>query len=126
MALARRALATDAAADKLAAPGAKAADPKIDAIVESISKLTLLETADLVAQIKARFNIGDVPVFAAGAAAPAAPAAAPAAVCFARRAWGTRASCSSSRSTPAPLQAGGRGPAPRTPSRPRPRRPSSR
>ena len=68
--------------DKLAAP-TKAASPKIEAIVTSISQLTLLETADLVAQLKTRLNIGDVPMFAAGAAAaaPAAnAAAAPAAV----------------------------------------------
>ena len=68
--------------EKLAAPGHGAASPKIGEIVNAISQLTLLETADLVAQIKARFNIGDVPVFsgAGPAASGAAPAAAPAAV----------------------------------------------
>jgi len=44
--------------------------------VDQISQLTLLETADLVASLKSRLNIPDMPMggFAAG---PAAPAAAP-------------------------------------------------
>ncbi|KAK4114195.1 54S ribosomal protein L12 [Canariomyces notabilis] len=54
-----------------------AANPKIAAIVDQISQLTLLETADLVASLKSRLNIPDLPV--GGFAAAAAPAAAPAA-----------------------------------------------
>ncbi|EEY22581.1 putative mitochondrial 54S ribosomal protein MNP1 [Verticillium alfalfae VaMs.102] len=56
---------------------APAANPKIETIVDQISKLTLLETADLVSTLKSRLNIPDLPVggFAAGPAA-AAPAAA--------------------------------------------------
>jgi len=52
-------------------------NPKIAGIVDQISQLTLLETADLVASLKSRLNIPDLPVggFAAGPAAPAAPAA---------------------------------------------------
>ncbi|KAK7892994.1 54S ribosomal protein L12, mitochondrial [Exophiala xenobiotica] len=52
-------------------------DPKISAIVDQISQLTLLETADLVASLKSRLNIPDM-AFAAPAAGPGA--AAPAAV----------------------------------------------
>ncbi|KAK3997355.1 54S ribosomal protein L12, mitochondrial [Cladorrhinum sp. PSN332] len=53
------------------------ASPKIAAIVDQISQLTLLETADLVSNLKSRLNIPDLPVggFAAGPAAPAAAAA---------------------------------------------------
>merc|ERR1712098_194150 len=53
-----------------------AANPKISGIVDQISQLTLLETADLFASLKSRLNIPDMPMggFAAG---PAAPAAAP-------------------------------------------------
>ncbi|PMD21246.1 54S ribosomal protein L12 [Hyaloscypha hepaticicola] len=53
-----------------------AANPKISGIVDQISQLTLLETADLVASLKTRLNIPDMPMgsFSAG---PAAPAAAP-------------------------------------------------
>merc|ERR1711939_21259 len=53
-----------------------AANPKISGIVDQISQLTLLETADLVASLKSRLNIPDMPMggFAAG---PAAPATAP-------------------------------------------------
>ncbi|KIW95931.1 ribosomal protein L7/L12 [Cladophialophora bantiana CBS 173.52] len=54
-------------------------NPKIAGIVDQISQLTLLETADLVASLKSRLNIPDM-AFAAPAAAPAAGgAAAPAA-----------------------------------------------
>ncbi|KEZ42568.1 54S ribosomal protein L12, mitochondrial [Scedosporium apiospermum] len=55
-------------------------NPKIAAIVDQISQLTLLETADLVSSLKTRLNLPDVPIgaFAAGPAA-GAPAAAPAA-----------------------------------------------
>ncbi|KAI0181075.1 ClpS-like protein [Hypoxylon sp. FL1284] len=56
---------------------AAAASPKIAGIVDQISQLTLLETADLVSTLKSRLNIPDLPVggFAAAPAA-AAPAAA--------------------------------------------------
>ncbi|RDW65424.1 hypothetical protein BP5796_10116 [Coleophoma crateriformis] len=48
---------------------------KVAGIVDQISQLTLLETADLVASLKTRLNIPDMPMggFAAGPAAPAAP-----------------------------------------------------
>ncbi|KAI0127535.1 ribosomal protein L7/L12 C-terminal domain-containing protein [Xylariales sp. AK1849] len=48
--------------------------PKISGIVDQISQLTLLETADLVTSLKQRLNIPDLPV-GGFAAAPAAPAA---------------------------------------------------
>ncbi|TGJ85620.1 hypothetical protein E0Z10_g3141 [Xylaria hypoxylon] len=51
-------------------------NPKISGIVEQISQLTLLETADLVSSLKSRLNIPDLPV---GGFAAAAPSAAPAA-----------------------------------------------
>ncbi|KAH0565638.1 hypothetical protein GP486_000970 [Trichoglossum hirsutum] len=54
------------------------ADPKISGIVDQISQLTLLETADLVGLLKTRLNIPDMPIGGFAAAAPAAPAAAPA------------------------------------------------
>ncbi|KAF8458417.1 ribosomal protein L7/L12 C-terminal domain-containing protein, partial [Terfezia claveryi] len=61
---------------------APAADPKIGEIVDRISKLTLLETADLVALLKSRLNIPDMALasFSAGIApsAPGGAAAAPA------------------------------------------------
>ncbi|KAL6244720.1 54S ribosomal protein L12, mitochondrial [Rhinocladiella similis] len=67
----RRWQSTDAAA----AP----TNPKISTIVDQISQLTLLETADLVTSLKTRLNIPDM-AFAAPAAAPGAGAgAAPAA-----------------------------------------------
>lgn len=55
------------------------ADPKIASIVDQISGLTLLETADLVSLLKTRLNIPDVALqsFAPAAGAAAAPAAAP-------------------------------------------------
>ncbi|KUL85792.1 hypothetical protein ZTR_07352 [Talaromyces verruculosus] len=69
---ARRWQSTDAAA----AP----ANPKIVQIVDQISQLTLLETADLVASLKSRLNIPDLPVggfaMAAGPGAPGGAAAA--------------------------------------------------
>ncbi|KAF2821351.1 ribosomal protein-like protein L12 [Ophiobolus disseminans] len=54
------------------------ANPKIATIVDQISQLTLLETADLVSTLKTRLNIPDMPMggFSAGPAG-AAPAAAP-------------------------------------------------
>ncbi|KAH8805648.1 ribosomal protein L7/L12 C-terminal domain-containing protein [Xylogone sp. PMI_703] len=51
-------------------------NPKISGIVDQISQLTLLETADLVASLKSRLNIPDMPI-GGFAAAPAAPVAAP-------------------------------------------------
>ncbi|CAJ0553746.1 hypothetical protein HG530_003259 [Fusarium avenaceum] len=50
-------------------------NPKIEAIVDQISQLTLLETADLVSSLKSKLNIPDMPI---GGFAAAAPAAAPA------------------------------------------------
>ncbi|KAL4943704.1 hypothetical protein BDV06DRAFT_189228 [Aspergillus oleicola] len=56
------------------------ANPKITQIVDQISQLNLLETADLVASLKSRLNIPDLPVggfaMAPGAGAPGAAAAA--------------------------------------------------
>ncbi|MCJ1276452.1 hypothetical protein MMC21_004257 [Puttea exsequens] len=55
-------------------------NPKVATIVDQISQLTLLETADLVSNLKSRLNIPDMPMGNFGAAispaAPAAPAAA--------------------------------------------------
>ncbi|KAK7954601.1 50S ribosomal protein L12 [Apiospora saccharicola] len=48
--------------------------PKITTIVDQISQLTLLETADLVASLKSRLNIPDLPVGGFAAAPAAAPA----------------------------------------------------
>lgn len=53
-----------------------AVDPKIVAIVDSISKLTLLETSSLITELKTQLNIPDIAFPAAGAAQAAAPAAA--------------------------------------------------
>ncbi|KAI5863349.1 ClpS-like protein [Durotheca rogersii] len=55
---------------------AAASNPKIANIVDQISQLTLLETADLVASLKSRLNIPDLPVGGFAAAPAAAPAAA--------------------------------------------------
>lgn len=55
----------------------KAVSPKISAIVDDISKLTLLETSDLITHLKEKLNIPDMAV--APMAMAAAPAAAPAA-----------------------------------------------
>jgi large subunit ribosomal protein L7/L12 len=52
-------------------------NPKIATIVDQISQLTLLETADLVSTLKTRLNIPDMPMggfVAAGGAGPAAAA----------------------------------------------------
>ncbi|OJD21506.1 ribosomal protein L7/L12 [Blastomyces percursus] len=59
------------------APAAAPSNPKITQIVDQISQLTLLETADLVSSLKSRLNIPDLPIggFAAGPAGGAAPAA---------------------------------------------------
>ncbi|KAI1144331.1 ClpS-like protein [Hypoxylon sp. FL0543] len=51
-------------------------NPKIAGIVDQISQLTLLETADLVSSLKSRLNIPDLPVGGFAAAPAAAPAAA--------------------------------------------------
>ncbi|ORX92052.1 ribosomal protein L7/L12, C-terminal/adaptor protein ClpS-like protein [Clohesyomyces aquaticus] len=54
-------------------------NPKIAGIVDQISQLTLLETADLVSTLKTRLNIPDMPMggfMAAGPGGAAAPAAA--------------------------------------------------
>ncbi|ODM23118.1 hypothetical protein SI65_00707 [Aspergillus cristatus] len=61
------------------AEGAAAApaNPKIAQIVDQISQLTLLETADLVSTLKTRLNIPDLPVGGFAMAGGAAPAAAP-------------------------------------------------
>ncbi|KAF5095269.1 hypothetical protein D0Z03_001877 [Geotrichum reessii] len=65
--IARRFNSTEAAAAPV--------DPKISAIVDDISKLTLLETASLVKELKTRLDIPDISFPAAGAApAPAAAA----------------------------------------------------
>lgn len=58
-------------------PAASAApvDPKIAAIVDQISKLTLLETSALITELKSQLNIPDISFPAAGAAPAAAPAA---------------------------------------------------
>lgn len=50
-------------------------DAKITSIVDQISTLTLLETSQLINELKERLNISDISLPAAGAAAPAAQAA---------------------------------------------------
>jgi large subunit ribosomal protein L7/L12 len=55
----------------------KVVSPKISAIVDDISKLTLLETSDLITHLKEKLNIPDMAV--APMQMAAAPAAAPAA-----------------------------------------------
>ncbi|PNY23680.1 Uncharacterized protein TCAP_06379 [Tolypocladium capitatum] len=54
---------------------AAAANPKIAEIVDQISQLTLLETADLVSSLKSKLNIPDMPIGGFAAAPVAAPAA---------------------------------------------------
>ncbi|KIW02391.1 ribosomal protein L7/L12 [Verruconis gallopava] len=74
----RRWQSTDAATSV----NAVTANPKIDGIVDQISKLTLLETADLIKSLKEKLNLPDMPVggfMAAGPAAAAVPASAAAA-----------------------------------------------
>ncbi|KAL3452431.1 hypothetical protein BJX65DRAFT_266171 [Aspergillus insuetus] len=61
-----------------AAPAAPT-NPKITQIVDQISQLNLLETADLVASLKSRLNIPDLPVGGFAMAPGAAPGAAAAA-----------------------------------------------
>ncbi|GAB1741803.1 hypothetical protein D0864_11620 [Hortaea werneckii] len=70
----RRWQSTEAAPAEAAAP----TNPKIAGIVDQISTLTLLETADLVSTLKSRLNIPDMPVGGFAAAGPAQAAAAPA------------------------------------------------
>ncbi|KAL8834489.1 MAG: hypothetical protein Q9170_003724 [Blastenia crenularia] len=57
---------------------APTSNPKIATIVDQISQLTLLETADLVSNLKSKLNIPDLPIggFSAGpsSAAPPPPA----------------------------------------------------
>ncbi|KAL8913075.1 MAG: hypothetical protein Q9171_002055 [Xanthocarpia ochracea] len=50
-------------------------DPKIATIVDQISQLTLLETADLVSNLKSKLNIPDLPMggFSSGPAAASPP-----------------------------------------------------
>ncbi|CCX07692.1 ribosomal protein L7/L12 C-terminal domain-containing protein [Pyronema domesticum] len=57
-----------------------AVDPKISAIVDQISQLTLLQTAELVSSLKSRLNIPDMALQSFAAAPAAAGGAAPAAV----------------------------------------------
>ncbi|KAI6781078.1 large subunit ribosomal protein L7/L12 [Emericellopsis cladophorae] len=52
---------------------AAATNPKINTIVDQISQLTLLETADLVSTLKTKLNIPDLPVGGFAAAPAAAP-----------------------------------------------------
>ncbi|KAF9957396.1 hypothetical protein BGZ70_009530 [Mortierella alpina] len=69
---------SSAAADKLDAPGAsKDVDPKIVSIVDQISGLTLLQTADLVSLLKVRLNIQEISMPVGGAAPAGGAAAAP-------------------------------------------------
>ncbi|MCJ1401233.1 hypothetical protein MMC11_004445 [Xylographa trunciseda] len=51
---------------------ATTASPKVAEIVNQISQLTLLETADLVSSLKSKLNIPDMPMGGFAAAAPAA------------------------------------------------------
>ncbi|KAE8354523.1 50S ribosomal protein L12 [Aspergillus coremiiformis] len=60
-----------------AAAAAAPANPKISQIVDQISQLTLLETADLISTLKTRLNIPDLPVGGFAMAAGSGPAAAP-------------------------------------------------
>ncbi|TVY40599.1 54S ribosomal protein L12, mitochondrial [Lachnellula occidentalis] len=55
---------------------ATVSNPKVSGIVDQISQLTLLETADLVSSLKTRLNIPDMPMggFGGGQAAPAVAA----------------------------------------------------
>ncbi|XTI89336.1 ClpS-like protein [Cenococcum geophilum] len=57
---------------------ASPSNPKIATIVDQISQLTLLETADLVSSLKVSLNIPDMPIGGFSVGPAAAPAAAPA------------------------------------------------
>ncbi|EPQ27620.1 uncharacterized protein PFL1_04758 [Pseudozyma flocculosa PF-1] len=72
---ARRSISTTVVRSQDAAP----VDPKIGGIVDQIEKLTLLEAADLVSQLKTRLNITEIAMPAASAGSAGAAAAAPAA-----------------------------------------------
>ncbi|GMM45917.1 mitochondrial nucleoid protein [Pichia kluyveri] len=50
-------------------------DAKIQTIVDSISKLTLIETSSLISELKSQLNIPEMSFAAGGSAAPAAPVA---------------------------------------------------
>ncbi|KAI8646891.1 ribosomal protein L7/L12 C-terminal domain-containing protein [Parasitella parasitica] len=64
-------------AEPLPTPGSAAsADPKITAIVDQIECLTLLQTSELVSQLKTRLNIQDIAMPIAMPTGGAAPAAA--------------------------------------------------
>ncbi|KAI9714102.1 MAG: hypothetical protein M1828_001223 [Chrysothrix sp. TS-e1954] len=69
-------------ASSSSAATAAPSNPKVAEIVDQISGLTLLETADLVSTLKTRLNIPDMPTFApsavSGGGGAAAAAAAPA------------------------------------------------
>ncbi|KAF9916051.1 hypothetical protein BX616_004734 [Lobosporangium transversale] len=68
---------SSATGDKLDAPGSsKDVDPKIVSIVDQISGLTLLQTADLVSLLKTRLNIQEIAMPVGGVSPAAAPAAA--------------------------------------------------
>ncbi|SCV01265.1 LAMI_0G10374g1_1 [Lachancea mirantina] len=54
-------------------------DPKIENIVQEISKLTLVETSSLISELKSQLNIPDIALPVAGAAPAGGSAAAPAA-----------------------------------------------
>ncbi|PHH82764.1 hypothetical protein CDD82_4929 [Ophiocordyceps australis] len=68
-----------AASRRFTSTDATSTNPKIAQIVDQISKLTLLETADLVSSLKSTLNIPDMPMggFAAPAAGAGPAAAAP-------------------------------------------------
>ncbi|KAG8677992.1 hypothetical protein FRC08_018154, partial [Ceratobasidium sp. 394] len=74
--LAQRCLATEAAATSSTAPP-PTTDPKLVGMVDDISKLTLLQAADLVALLKTRLNITEIAMPAAAAAPVAGAGAAP-------------------------------------------------
>ncbi|KAI7828244.1 ribosomal protein L7/L12 C-terminal domain-containing protein [Gamsiella multidivaricata] len=79
--VASRVASYSTAADKLDAPGSsQAVDPKIVSIVDQISGLTLLQTADLVSLLKTRLNIQEIAMPSGGYAASAGQAAAAAPV----------------------------------------------
>ena len=61
-----------------ATESSSAVDPKITQIVDQISTLTLLETSQLVNELKTRLNISDIALPVAGGAGGAASQAAPA------------------------------------------------
>ncbi|KAF9569426.1 ClpS-like protein [Agrocybe pediades] len=72
--LATAAAEANASSSSTPPPAQTSANPTITRIVDDISRLTLLEAADLVTQLKTRLNIQEIAMPAAAAAA--APAAA--------------------------------------------------